>query len=69
MITKEMIEDYMWNNYREHLDGSNCLVMTLLAEDAYNALDPEAGLDIPDIYFDVAIELQDDLIRRGLIND
>jgi hypothetical protein len=69
MMIKKDIENYMWNNYKEHLDSSNCLIMITLAEDAYNALDPEADLYIPDIYLEVALQLQDDLIKRGLINE
>lgn len=69
MITKDCVETYMWNNYKEHLDDSQCLIIATLIEDTYNALDPDAELDIPDIYLDVAFELQDELIKRGLINE
>jgi hypothetical protein len=73
--TKEnqAIKNWMIQNYKNYLDLSDCLNTTLLAEAACDEfddyLDIENGnCDIPEIYYEIAVEVDTLLVQENLIN-
>lgn len=64
--TKKTIRDYMLMVYKQSLDSANCYNMTEAAEDAIDlfSLDGET-----DFVFEIALEVQEELVSRGLINN
>jgi|SRR5215510_4457415 len=63
------IKNFMFAHYSEHLDDSNCLNTTALAEDtATNYGDNREDEDIPEEYFELAFEVEQQLLRDGHVN-
>jgi len=73
MPTKQQVILYMYGCWREHVDNTcNVLNCTSLAEDAADHFDlylnqVDYGID-QDIYDD-AIEVELELIKKGLVNE
>jgi len=58
MPTNKEIEDYMLQEVKFHADYKTGIVnLTTIAEDAYNTLEPSSTTDIPERYFEIALEL------------
>lgn len=67
MVTNKTIKGFMFGHFNEHLDDANCLNMTSLAEDAAAALGDDDD-ETPEVYFELAFEVQSTLRRQGRIN-
>lgn len=63
---KNKIKKFMLANFRNHLDDSNCLVMTSLAEEAAREFENEGNF--LDESFEIAFDVQEILRRKNLIN-
>lgn len=65
------VKRYMRANYQDHIDETcNVLNATALAEDAaveFNLYEG-ARYDIPEWVFEMATELEIELIKRGVVN-
>ena len=69
MATLTQIQKYMVENYRDHIDNTcNVLNSTFLAEDAADHFNLYINDEIPEYVFDLAIELELKLIKRGVLN-
>ena len=69
------IRAWMFNNYESYLDKSNCLELAGLAEqacdstDGYDEYNYNAGVyGIPEQYFEIAVQVQEELYNDKLIN-
>jgi hypothetical protein len=67
-MTKSKIKKWMYENYTDYLDDIDCLNTTVMAECCYDHLEHEIEVEVPEIYFETAIDIEIELQKKNIIN-